>query len=250
MSTMRLALLLGWQDLRSTYRRSKLGQLWITLGMGVTITTIGLIFGLIFNTSMETYLPFLASGIMCWAFISNTIGEGTQAFVAAESMIKQIPLPKYVHIVRISFKNLFVFGHNLLILPVVLVIYKIPVSWVALLFPVGLLIVALATTGLTLGLSIFATRYRDLGPVISAALGVAFYLTPVIWQPESLRSEFAHNLLGFNPLYHLLQILRLPLLGKLPTLENWFLSLIAAIVFLSAGSAIYSRHKKQISYWV
>ena len=67
----RIGLTLGWQDVRQSYRRSALGQLWITIGMAVTITTIGLVFGLIFGTPMQIFLPYLASGIIMWGLVSG-----------------------------------------------------------------------------------------------------------------------------------------------------------------------------------
>lgn len=250
MATIKLAVLLGWQDLRSGYRRSRLGQFWITLGMAISIGTIGLIFGLIFHIPIKNYLPFLSSGIICWTFLSSLIGEGSQAFVLAENMIRQIPLPKYIHLVRVVIKNLLVLAHNLLIFPFVILMFKVPISFEIIYFPIGLALSTIALSGIALALSVVSARYRDLGPIVSSALGVAFYLTPVIWKPESLTNELAHKLLGFNPLYHLMQVMRLPLLGQMPTVENWLLSGFAAVFFLSLGVFIYRKNCKKISYWV
>ena len=59
-----LALMLGWQDIRQRYRRSKLGPFWLTISMGVMIGMIGIVFGQVLNTPMKEYLPFLATGII------------------------------------------------------------------------------------------------------------------------------------------------------------------------------------------
>ena len=47
-----LGMFLGWQDVRLMYRRSVLGQFWITLSMAITFAAIGSIFGLIFGTPL------------------------------------------------------------------------------------------------------------------------------------------------------------------------------------------------------
>ena len=48
-----IGLMLGWQDIRQSYRRSVFGQLWITIGMSVTIAAIGIVFGTIFGTPLQ-----------------------------------------------------------------------------------------------------------------------------------------------------------------------------------------------------
>ena len=95
-----IGLMLGWQDIKQSYRRSVFGQLWITIGMSVTIAAIGVVFGTIFGTPLQVFLPYLASGLIMWGLISGVLNEGNMAFIAAEGMIKQLPLPKIVYIIR------------------------------------------------------------------------------------------------------------------------------------------------------
>jgi ABC-type polysaccharide/polyol phosphate export permease len=52
--------------------------------MGRMIASIGIVFGKIFNRQMEEYLPFLALGIILWAFITRTINEVCTCFIDAE----------------------------------------------------------------------------------------------------------------------------------------------------------------------
>jgi hypothetical protein len=56
-----------------------------------------------------------------------------------------------------------------------------------------------ALSGLALFLAIVATRYRDLPPIVNAALTVAFYITPVIWIKESLgNNELVNTLVSLK----------------------------------------------------
>lgn len=247
----RIGLTLGWQDVRQSYRRSALGQLWITIGMGVMIASIGVVFGMIFGQSMQTFLPYLASGIIMWGLLSGVLNEGSQAFIAAEGMIKQLPLPKLAHLVRVVWRNLLTTAHNIVIFPIVVLLVGASTSWAILLFPLGVALALIAISGLALVLAIIATRFRDIPPIVNSVVTVAFYVTPVIWQADNLGdNQLAHLLLGLNPFYHLLQISRLPLLGQMPTLENWALSLLAGGVFWAIGIALYKKFEHRIAYWV
>ncbi len=247
----RIGITLGWQDVRQSYRRSALGQLWITIGMGVMIGSIGVVFGMIFGTEMRVYLPYLASGIIIWGLLSGLLNEGTQAFIAAEAMIKQLPLPKLAHLIRVVWRNLITSAHNLLIFPLVMLAVGGSTGWQLVLFPIGVAIVLLSVSGLALILAIVATRYRDVPPIVNSVVTVAFYVTPVIWTSGNLGdSQLAHLVLGLNPFYHLLQIARLPLLGQLPTIENWALSVLSAGVFWLLGLMLYKKFENRIPYWV
>src|SRR5690606_41829114 len=83
--------MLGWQDVRQRYRRSALGPFWLTISMGVMIGAIGLVFGRIFGTPMSEFLPFLATGLIIWTFISSSVNEGSSAFFSVVALIEQLP---------------------------------------------------------------------------------------------------------------------------------------------------------------
>jgi lipopolysaccharide transport system permease protein len=219
--------------------------------MAVMIASIGLVFGMIFGTPMQVFLPYLASGIIMWGLISGILNDGAQAFIAAEGMIKQIPLPKLAHLIRVVWRNILTTGHNIVIFPVVVLLVGGTTGWAVLLWPLGLAIAVLSVSGLALILSVVATRFRDVPPIVNSVVTVAFYVTPVIWMADNLGdNQLAHLLLGLNPFYHLLQVARLPLLGQMPTVENWALALLSAGVFWAIGLAIYKKFEHKIAYWV
>ena len=246
-----IGLMLGWQDIRQSYRRSVFGQLWITIGMAVTIAAIGIVFGTIFGTPIQVFLPYLASGLIMWGLIAGILNDGNQAFIAAEGMIKQLPLPKIVYIVRVVWRNIIVSAHNIVIFPIVIVIVGGSTSWAVLLWPLGILSAVISLSGLALVFGIVASRYRDLPQIVSATLTVAFYVTPVIWIRESIGdNELVNALVTFNPLNHILQVARLPLIGQYPTIENWTWVIASAAVFWTVGIMLFNRFEKRIAYWV
>ena len=243
--------MLGWQDIRQSYRRSVFGQLWITIGMAVTIAAIGIVFGTLFGTPLEVFLPYLASGLIMWGLIAGVLNDGNQAFIAAEGMIKQLPLPKIVYIVRVVWRNIIISAHNIVIFPVVILIVGGKTSWAILLWPLGVLAAVIALSGLALIFGIIAARYRDLPQIVNAALTVAFYVTPVIWIRESLGdNELVNILVSLNPLNHILQVARLPLIGQFPSIENWTWVILSAGIFWTIGMLLFKRFEKRIAYWV
>jgi lipopolysaccharide transport system permease protein len=245
-----LAFSLGWQDVKQSYRRSAVGPFWLTLGMAVQILAIGLVFGLIFGTPLEEFLPFLAASLMLWTFLSASISDGAIAFIAGEAIIRQLPVPHAVQILRSLWKNILMLAHNVMILPVVFLVFLKAPTWNMVLFFPGFLLTIIFVFFASYALAFLTTRFRDMQQIIASVMTVVFYVTPVIWQPSLIPGGTAHLLLGLNPFYHFLQIVRLPILGQAPTFENWALALLMTVV---AGVVAYSsarKYKNRLAYWV
>jgi lipopolysaccharide transport system permease protein len=251
-ATKRISLVgvLGWQDVRARYRRSALGPFWITLSMGVVIATIGIVFGQIFKSPMQEFLPFLTIGLILWAFISNIITEGATGFITAENIIKQLPIPMFVHIMRMIWRNLLILLHNLVIFPIVLLVFGKTLGWVALLSIPGLALGVLNLSWIALLLAIVCARYRDLPQMVTSVLQVVFYLTPVMWLPKLLPQRAGMYLLDLNPVYHLLEIIRAPLLGQAPSVTNWVVAGALAVVGWIVALFVFGRYRRRIAYWL
>lgn len=245
-----LAATLGWLEIKQRYRRSKAGPFWLSISMGVMISSIGIVFGQIFNSPMREYLPFLAVGIIFWALISGIINEGCLGFVAAESMIKQLPIPIFVYILRVVWRNIFILLHNLAILPLLMVALGTPVTPYIFLFLPGFMLVLINLTWMALLLGVVCTRYRDLPNIIGSILQVAFYLTPVIWMPDLLQARTKVMLLSSNPFYHMLEIVRSPLLGESPNWTSWLVALSMAVVGWLITLKVFDRYKHRLAYWL
>ena len=245
-----LAQHLGWQDIKQAYRRSALGPFWLTLGTAVQVVAIGLVFGLIFGSPLEEFLPYLAVSLILWNFLSSSILDGSMGFITGEAILRQLPIPAYVHIVRSIWKNVLMFAHNGVLIPVLFLVFlKLP-NWNLVLLVPGFLIASLFLFFSSYLLALLTARYRDMQQIIASFMTVMFYITPVIWQPSLIPGGTAHLLLGLNPFYHLLQIIRLPILGQTPTFENWALSIAMTTV---AGLVAYlasKQYKSRLAYWV
>ena len=114
-----LPIYLARSDIRQRYRRSVLGPFWITISTGVMIATIGIIFGTLFKSPMNEFLPFLTIGVVIWGYISTAIGEGTNVFCRLRGNNQTIANPLFSHVIRLIARNFIIFLHNLVIYPIV-----------------------------------------------------------------------------------------------------------------------------------
>ena len=239
---------LGWQDIRQRYRRSKIGPFWMTISMSVMIGALGGLYSGLFNADIARYLPHVAIGFVIWGFLSTLINEGCTAFIDGQGSIKQVRLPLSVYVYRVVWRNLIIFGHNFLIIIVVIVAFAMPVGWTALLVVPAVLLLCLNGVWAGLLLGLLSTRFRDVPQIVTNAMQVVFFLTPIIWQPEFLPARA--RILTFNPFYHAIELVSAPLFGAAPPLRSWLAMLAVTFVGSAIALAMYSRYRCRIPYWI
>ena len=240
--------MLGWQDIRRRYRRSVLGPFWLTISMGVLVGALGTLYGTLLKVEVAEYIPFLAAGFVVWTFIQGVVTDGCTAFINAESIIKQVGLPLSVHVYRVVWRNLLILFHNAVIFVAVAAVFSVWPGWVGLLVVPGLILLCLNVIWAGLLLAIVSARFRDVPPIVASVVRILFFVTPIIWMPELMPGRAF--VLDFNPFYHLVELVRAPLLGQAPGLASWL-----AVSGLVLGGwlvtfELFRRYRRRIAYWV
>lgn len=239
---------LGWQDIRQRYRRSIIGPFWLTISTAIMVGAMGFLYARIFGQEVSTYLPFLAVGLVMWGTISTMVNESCTAFTIVEQIIKQIRLPLTTHVCRMVWRNTLVFAHNAVVLAAVTLWFGdlTFLRLVAALAGICLLLVSGIWAGLVIG--IVCTRYRDVPPIIASVMQIAFFVTPILWQPSLLGGRTWMT--DWNPLFHLIEIVRAPLLGNpFPAHSFVFVCAMTAGGFVCA-IAMLTRYRSRVPYWL
>ena len=241
--------LLGWSDIRQRYRRSAFGPFWITISMGLMTAALGVIYGSIFKMQLADYMAYLAAGITAWLFFSSTLSEAASAFIGAEGIIKQCSIPLSVHIYRAIWRNLIVFAHN----AVVLVVVFIFLGNIPLINPLALLVgLVLVSANLFVGSLLVATlctRFRDIPPLISSVMQLLFFVTPILFAPAQLPPQLK-LIASFNPVYHLIDVLRRPMIGELASVESYIFAVVLLMVVSALCALLFFRFRPRIAYWL
>jgi ABC-type polysaccharide/polyol phosphate export permease len=240
--------MLGWQEVKQRYRRSMLGPFWLTISTAALIGAMGPLYGKLFGQDVGAYLLHLAVSYVLWQFIAQIITDGCTIFIASEGFIKQVRLPLTIYVLRTTWKNLIFLFHNLIIVVAVVAYVRPPLGWDLLLVPFGLLAVTVNAVWVGMLLGLVSARFRDIPQIIGSIVQVLFFMTPVLWQPGMLgRHAWAVNL---NPLYHLLEVVRTPLLGVPVNTLSWLVVIMMAIVGFAVMLPFFARYRARVAYWV
>ena len=244
----RIWTILGWDDIRQRYRRSVIGPFWITLSMGIFILLLGVIYSRLFHTDIRTYIPFLAAGFTVWGFISQTMNESCMAFNEGSRIIKQIKLPYSIYVLRVMWRNFIVFLHTVVIFIPVAIIFKVMPNLATLYVLPGLFLVCVNLIWVATVLAILSTRFRDMPPIVATVVQITMFATPIMYPVSSLAG--ASIIAEINPIYHLIELVRAPMLGTAPELRSWLIAGGLAVVGSLLATALLVSKARRIVFWV
>ncbi|MQA08430.1 MAG: ABC transporter permease [Pseudonocardiaceae bacterium] len=264
---------LGWQDIKQKYRRSVLGPLWITIATGAMVMGLSIIYSQLFGQELEYFIPYLTAGFIIWQFILNCVTEGAETFIANEGVMKHLPAPLTVYVLRTIWRQCLMLAHNAIIYVIIIAIFfwalnpqyymvenptpedtLMPGINVQVLLAVPAFFLLLVNaTWVVLLLGIVSTRFRDIPQLINSLTQLAFYLTPIVWSPDLLGKTgkgLSHFVVQFNPLYHFVNILRAPLIGQRVELLNWIVVIGFAVLGWTLALFVMRNYRARVSYWV
>jgi lipopolysaccharide transport system permease protein len=93
-----------------------------------------------------------------------------------------------------------------------------------------------------------SARFRDVPRIITSLTQIVFLITPILWTPDMLgpRIYLAYG----NPFFHLIEIVRRPLLGSVPSIDTVRVALFITALKLIVTVVIFSRYRARIAYWL
>lgn len=241
---------LTWHGIRSSYRRTYLGPWWITLQTVVFVAGLSLLFGILLDQGIKTFVPYVAIGYIVFTWMTGMIQSGANAIVKNAPSITSTPGPMSTYILEGFASNTIQFVHDAIVIVAVLVLFQVTVGWSLILVPVALILISANGIAIGLWLGPLVARYRDVGEIVTSIVRVMFFFTPIFWVVNDLTPKQEVAIAGWNPLAYLLEFIRAPLLGEWPG----HVAVIGtfALTFLNAAVAVwhFSRVHNRIAYWV
>lgn len=239
---------LGWHDIKQRYRRSVLGPFWFTLSTLIMVGVLGILYSTLLNQNIEDYLPYLGVGLVLWQYISTCINEGANTFITYGYIMKQARMPITTHVMRIVWRNFIILLHSLPVVIVLMFLFghspTLKFLWV---IP-GLALIFLNTIWLSIVLSIICTRFRDILPIVTNIIQVAFFFTPIMWSKDLLKERaWAADV---NPFYHMIEIVRAPILGANIEPLSWIFSCVLTVIGFIFAHYLMVKCRDRVPYWL
>lgn len=244
----RLWTTLGWNDILQRYRRSLLGPFWLTASMGIMVLALGVVYARLFKIDLSDFLPYLCVGLIVWGYISAAVSEAGTLFTGSEAYIKQIRLPFCLYVFRFMWSRIIILAHNLVIYIVLILYFRISPGVSVLWAIPGFLLLTLNLAALSLLIGMVSARFRDIPQIIASVVQLAFFITPVMWKADFIGAGSLIVIL--NPFFHLLELIRAPLLGSPLPVQSLLGTAIITVINLSVSATFFVLFRHRISYWI
>jgi lipopolysaccharide transport system permease protein len=244
----RLGLTLGWLDIKLKYRGSVLGPFWLTISTAIWIGAMGGLYSLLFHMDLHGYLPFLALSLVLWTSVGGLVGDACNTFLQSEAMIRSLRMPFFVHTLRVVVRTVISLLHNVPVVIAVFLIFGVHPGAVAWLSLPGLVLWTLDGFAACMLLGAVCARFRDIPPIVGSVMQIAFFITPIMWQPAQLGTKGWW--LPFNPFDSLLEVVRQPLLGLAPTNTEWYSAVGFSAVLCVVTWLLFARIRSRLAFWI
>jgi len=240
-------------DLKSRFRRSKLGILWVIAQPFFLTIIMSVIFSTVFKQELGEYLLHILSGIVVWDLLMASIVSGGSSLMQSEQYIRQFNHPITIYTLRFAVLNTITFLIELVALVIWIVIMKpqnLLISMVMLPFTV-VIYFALSWALVTIA-GYSNTKYRDYPQIMALVMQALWYVSPVFLKNEMFMSSlFLHTMFDINPITHILELIRKPFLyGEVPTGRNYLFSIVITGVFIVFACFVDKKNKKKIIFYL
>ncbi|HPK08530.1 ABC transporter permease [Candidatus Woesebacteria bacterium] len=249
------------KEIKARYKRATFGFLWLVLNPLLQMLVMGFVFQFFVPVRVDNYFLFLFAGLLPWNFFAQSLTKTTPAFFYERNLIKKAKFPREGIILSIIFSNLFHFLIALILLMIALIgdklliesytfmqliNYALRMLWV---FP-AILLLLLFTIGLSLITSSLNVKFRDINFIVSLAVMLWFYATPVIYA-LNLLPEFIQPLFYLNPMTTVVEMFHYALMGLPMTMMNFvWVAIVLIIAIFYFGIKIFNKESKNFDDWL
>ena len=89
---------------------------------------------------------------------------------------------------------------------------------------------------------------RDVAQIVETALQIAVFATPIMWPVSALGDH--RFVADINPIYHLIELVRAPLLGNVPSAGNYLAVFLLTLINVAIGGVFFVRFRSRLAYWI
>jgi ABC-type polysaccharide/polyol phosphate export permease len=182
-----------------------------------------------------------------WTFFAQSLLSAAPSLIDQGGLIRKARFPREAIPASTVTVQLVTFTAVLALLLPVAVLVRGTLTPALLLLPVLIALLFCFVLGLALIVSVLHVYYRDVAPILSAALLPWFFLTPIFYRLHQLgyidRHPFVGTVLGwFNPMAPFIDSLRAVLYsGTAPGWGRMTYVVAAALLALASGRAVFRR---------
>ena len=249
----RLIWQLGKNDFKNRFANTSLGAMWGFLQPFIFMLTYAIVFQFILHTGSSGEYPYAVwffPGMAMWQWVNDSIMTSSNSIRTYSYLVKKVVFPvdiiPMISIVASSFVGLFLIG----IATILCIVYQYIPNILLLLY------VLIATYCFVIAFSRFTSAITTVVPdfvnLLSIAMQLFFWFTPVIWNLSMLEAHpIILKIMQCMPFTYLVTAFRQVFINENIVFANYGLYTIAfwiiTIIMFVWGNSVFKRTKKDFA---
>ena len=239
------------RDFTTQYKQTILGPLWYVINPIFSTVMYTFVFGQLakIGTDSIPQILFYYSGTILWTFFTSCFNDGTNLFTQNAGIFGKVYFPRLAVPVSRVFINSIKFLIQFVMLMGIFAYFiisgaSLKFSWEMLYLPLIILWLAAAGIGAGIIISSLTTKYRDLNQLVSFALNLAMYATPVVYPLSEIPQRFSWIAYA-NPVCAPIELFRKLYFGVSSVNMPMILASIGiTILFVFTGLILFNQNEK------
>ncbi len=237
-------LVLARKDFQVRFKRATLGVLWAVALPALQATVMILVFSHFVRARHGIpYAPFVLSGILSWTYFSSTIATTATSIIDGSGLTDKLWFPRALLPIVPCISGLVGLAISMFILVIFAPVLGAPLHLrILLLLPACALLLAF-TTALSLVLAALQVYYRDVRFMVTAAISVWIYATPILYAKANIGR--VGPWLDFNPMTGVISLFHLAVIGPHdPWRRAVIITVVATLALFVAALEAHRRHDR------
>jgi lipopolysaccharide transport system permease protein len=185
---------LVWKNITLRYKQSYLGIAWLVLRPLMMVAIFMVVRSFVgIDSGNVPYALLTYCAMVPWVFFQEAASDGTGSVVSHAALVKKIYFPREIFPLASLLTATVQLGIGLVILALMMGWYRWTPTWQALWVPALLLYTMLVVLSISLAGAAMNVYARDMSQGIPLILGMAMYLTPVIYPLDLVRRTLLEN---------------------------------------------------------
>jgi ABC-type polysaccharide/polyol phosphate export permease len=185
------------RELRQKYKGSALGVVWYLVNPLVLVGAYALVFSVLLRVAdIPDYPLFLLAGMIVWVFFAQSLLAAAPSLVTSAPLVRKVRFPRETIPASVATVQLATFLVMLVLVVPAALIVRGNAGPSLLWLPVIVALLFAFVLGLSLAAAVLHAHYRDVEPVLAAALLPWFFVTPIFLRVDDLPGVSSRPWLG------------------------------------------------------
>lgn len=242
----------SWLETIVRARKSRFGLLWLLVPPVVYVYGLGSFFASMRGIPLTLFAAHLGIGAMIFRGLMQTIVGSANVFHGSRPFILDGHVRLTDYVMQALAKAAFDMLMYIPIVAVALWFYDPGIRWQGLLLaPLGLAAIYVNAFWMSVVFSLVGARFNEFGQLMTNVSLFLFLLTPLLWYPADMPADTPRGqFMRLNPFYHLVTVIRAPILGEPVELQSIVYIAVMTVVGLLAATFLYRRFARYVPLWI